>query len=82
MALRARALFAVCALPALLACGGTTQPTHDQQGNPGQPPGPATDEAPTLLSATNDSSLYVVAARASSGTVVPFGPALPADSSR
>lgn len=77
MSLRSLALAAACILPTLVACGGTTQPT---QGNPGQP-GPATDEAPTLLSATSGSSLYVVAARASSGSVVAFGPALPADSS-
>lgn len=84
MSLRALALFAACIVPTLTACGGTTQPTQDRQGNPGQPgnPGLAANEAPTLLSATSGSSLYVVAARASAGTVVPFGPALPADSSR
>ena len=68
--------------PTLAACGGTTQPTPDQPDNPGNPGEPAqTNEAPTYLSAASGSSLYVVAARASAGTVVPFGPALPADAS-
>jgi hypothetical protein len=80
MSLRPFALLARCILPTLAACGGTTQPTQGQPGNPGNP-GPA-NEAPTLLSATSGSSLYVVAARASSGIVVPFGPSLPADASR
>jgi len=84
MSFRPFALLASCLVPTLAACGGTTQPTQGQPGNPDNPgkPHPAASEAPTLLSATSGSSLYVVAARASSGTVVPFGPALPADASR
>jgi hypothetical protein len=73
------ALLAACFLPALPACGGTTAPTQGQPLHPGQP-GPS-DEPPTFLSATAGSSLYVVAARASAGTVAAFGPALPADGS-
>jgi hypothetical protein len=73
------ALLAACFLPTLPACGGTTQSPPDQPFHPGKP-GPS-DEPPTLLSATAGSSLYVVAARASAGTVVAFGPALPADAS-
>jgi len=77
-----RALLAACSLPALAAlaaCGGTTAPTQGQPYHPGKP-GP-TDEPPTFLSATSGSSLYVVTARASTGTVAAFGPALPADAS-
>lgn len=66
-------------MPALAACGGTTAPTQGQPFHPGQP-GPS-NEPPTYLSATAGSSLYVVAARASTGTVAAFGPALPADGS-
>ena len=85
MSLRPFALLATCILPMLAACGGATQPTPGQPGQPYHPgePGPTTaNEAPTLLSATSGSSLYVVAASASAGTVVPFGPALPADASQ
>jgi hypothetical protein len=87
MSVRPFALLASWLVPTLAACGGTTQPTQGQPGNPDNPsnpgePHPAAAEAPTLLSATSGSSLYVVAARASSRTIVPFGPALPADASR
>jgi hypothetical protein len=77
--LRPFAVLATYLLPTLAACGGSVQPTQGQPGHPVNPGNP--DEAPTLLSATTGSSLYVVAARAGAGTVAAFGPPLPADAS-
>lgn len=66
----------VAAIP-LIGCGGGVAPSG-QPGKPGNPVGP--NEPPTLIAATEGSSLYVVAARAS-GSVDAFGPALPGDAS-
>src|SRR5262249_10103799 len=78
--MRRFAILAACFLPTLASCGGTTQSQPGEPGNPGNP-GPSTDEAPTFLSARSGSALYAGAARAGSGRVAAFGPALPADAS-
>jgi hypothetical protein len=77
---RAFAVLAPCLLPTLAACGGSVAPTQGQPVNPINPVRP--NDAPTFLSATSGSSLYVVAASAEAGTVAAFGPPLPADATR
>jgi hypothetical protein len=65
----------------LLACGGAAEPQPSQPPLPGPRLGGQTGEAPILFGAQQGGQLLVVGVRADTGTAVPFGPALPADSS-